>query len=677
METIKSKQINMALSKITITFNADLLISEYITIDVTYPSAPNLAATLTETWVNFRSAQHEVTKGIATTTIGERSAMNFVEAFNIDYGPTNYNVSRNANVVTIIAPTTDMNFESGESDNGNVIFNITNFNGTILNITDVAFSEATNPCTHIKVDVTTSTLATSVSSPVVIDPNAANPFSFELLRALSTTLTCSDNEGQTASQPLMIPDALNENNVSISVVTSPTGATATVSVQNTNGLSLEYSLDNLSWQSSNVFSGLAVGNFTVYIKDQFGCSVNKNFAVDEYGIQTPYFNISQSNSIRFANRLTWGDCSNYKNDNNTLSCEAFAKNSRLAYKEIQQFQSCDIIRTQFKSNYDDISATAIEEDGTETALTIEQMTNNIGLKDKRDAIKYNLLNGKTGIYFTTGNIYDFDTGVDTGEDYALHGALPVWGVIGNYIQTDQGWFAIDEIYYDETKNAEVLVIAHSFTGFDTSIQVASIYNAFNYEVYEFAIDMVDYLNKNIQVRINNDDYTFENIVYLSEVINVKIRQENTVEIRYKNTNNTAIFYATGIEHKLRLPIFNINGKVDDTSESYKTDTSAFLLNSEIHESDEFTFEPVTKGIMRKLVQALSHDTVKIDGVGYVKDSIDVGDVLDDTNLYIVKALMIKAGEVFNSQVGDDNSEFSNESIEIPGIVDTGEGFVIY
>lgn len=667
----------MALSKITITFNEDLIINEYITITLSYPGYPGLFVPMTETWVNFRSAQYEVTKGIATTTVGERSAMNFIEAFNTDWGPTNFNISRNANVVTIISPSTEMNFESGESNNANVIFNITNFSGTVLNITDVAFSEATNPCTHIKVDVTTSTLATSVTSPVVIDPNAANPFSFEVLRSLNTTLTCSDDEGQTVSQPLVAPDALNQNNVSISVVASPTGGTATATVSNINGLELEYSLDNVTFQTSNSFSGLAVGNYTVYIKDQFGCSVNTDFAVDEYGIQTPYFNISQSNSIRFANRLTWGDCSNYKNDNNTLSCEAFAKNSRLAYKEIQQFQSCDIIRTQFKSNYGDISATAIEEDGTETALTIEQMTNNIGLKYKCDAIKYNLLNGKTGIYFTTGNIYDFDTGIDTGEDYALHGALPTWGVIGNYIQTDQGWFVIDEIYYDETKNAEVLVIAHTFTGFDTQIQAASIYNEFNYEVYEFAIDMVDFLNKNIQVRINNNDDNFENIEHLSEVLNIKIKQENTVEIRYKNTENTAIFYATGIEHKLRMPIFNINGKVLDESENYKTDTTTMLLSSEIHEADEFTFEPVTKGIMRKLVQALSHDTVKIDGVGYVKDSIDVGDVLDDTNLYIVKATMIKAGEVFNSQVGDDNSEFSNESIEIPGIVDTGDGFVVY
>lgn len=667
----------MALSEIKITFNSDLVQTEYVNVSLRNGNN-NLVFIIEETWVNFRSAYREVTRGTPTSIAGERSAINFIESFILDYGTIDFSVSRFENIVTITCPEEYMSFENPSSDNPNVVFEITNFSGTIFDITDVSFEEATNPCSHIKVNVTTSALATEVTSPVEINPNNDNPFSFEVLRSLNTTLTCSDGTGQTASQPLTLPDALNESNVNINIVTSPNGGTVTVDVNNTNGLTLQYSLDGVTWQSSNMFSGLASGSYTVHVKDQYGCTVTKDFVVNQFGIHTPFFNISKSNSIRFVNRITWGDCSNYKTDENTLSCEGFAKNTRLAYKEIQQFQSCDIITTQFKSNYNDISATVIEEGGTEKPVTVEQKTNNIGLKDKRDAIKYYIGNNKTGIYFTTGNIYDYDTGFDTGDDYALHGALPEWGVIGNYVQTNQGWFLIEEIYYDETKNAEVIVISAFHSGGDTMIQASSVYNIFNYEVYEFSIDMVDYLNKSIQVRINNNDSFFENIEYLSEVINVKIKQENTVEIRYKNTENTAIFYATGIEHKLRLPIFSINGKIDDSSESYKTDTTALLLSSEIHELDEFVFEPVTKGIMRKLVQALSHDTVKIDGVDYVKnDSISVGDVLDDTNLYIVKAVMIKAGEVFNSQVGDESNEFSNESIEIPGIVDSGDGFMTY
>ncbi len=44
-----------------------------------------------------------------------------------------------------------------------------------------------------------------------------------------------------------------------------------------------------------------------------------------------------------------------------------------------------------------------------TSKAIYKKSNNIGIKDKRDAIKYNLGGGKTGIYFNSGNIYNFDT----------------------------------------------------------------------------------------------------------------------------------------------------------------------------------------------------------------------------------------------------------------------------
>src|SRR5690606_19026891 len=111
----------------------------------------------------------------------------------------------------------------------------------------------------------------------------------------------------------------------------------------------EYSLDNTVWQSSNVFSGLVADDYTLYVRDQLGCSFSYDFSVDAIGTaRTPYFLMPKSNSIRFANRITWGDCANRKTDENALSCEA---NVPKPYKQLQLFQSCDIITTQFRSNY--------------------------------------------------------------------------------------------------------------------------------------------------------------------------------------------------------------------------------------------------------------------------------------------------------------------------------------
>jgi hypothetical protein len=55
----------------------------------------------------------------------------------------------------------------------------------------------------------------------------------------------------------------------------------------------------------------------VYIIDQFGGAIR---LFSEFDLYTLFF-ISKTNSIRFANRISWGDAANYKNDENTLGAE--------------------------------------------------------------------------------------------------------------------------------------------------------------------------------------------------------------------------------------------------------------------------------------------------------------------------------------------------------------------
>ena len=374
---------------------------------------------------------------------------------------------------------------------------------------------------------------------------------------------------------------------------------------NSNGLNLQYSLDGSTWQTSNVFNGLLVGNYVLHVKDQLGCSFVKNFEVNEFGIYTPYFYISKSNSIRFANRITWGDAANYKNDENTLGAEVEVQ---LAYSGCQNFKSANVITTQFKSNYDNNIVKIIKEDLSEVVVPVVKMTNNIGVKDKRDAIKYNLGNGKTGVYFLSGNIYDYVTNAVL-DSFALNGSLPEWAIVGNYIQINTAWFFIEEIFYDEAKEADVVVFTNNYTGIDAAAVVGSIYNDFNYEVYEFTIDMVNYLNQTIQVKIENTDTKFEPITYLSEKIDVAVNFDKNVEIYYWNDDNTDIFYATGIRHLINCELTKQEGVSEEESEAYKTDTTAILLKSQLYELDKFIFEPVSKEIWRKLMIALSHVVV--------------------------------------------------------------------
>ena len=263
------------------------------------------------------------------------------------------------------------------------------------------------------------------------------------------------------------------------------------------------------------------------------------------------------------------------------------------------------------------------------------------------------------------------------DSFALNGSLPEWAIVGNYIQIDTAWFFIEEIFYDEDKEADVVVFTNNYTGIDAAAVVGSIYNDFNYEVYEFTIDMVNYLNQTIQVKIENTDTRFEPITCLSEKIDVAVNFDKNVEIYYWNDDNTDIFYATGIRHLINCELTKQEGVSEEESEAYKTDTTAILLKSQLYELDKFIFEPVSKEIWRKLMIALSHKNVLINGVQYVKNgNFESEGPLDKSNLYQLKATMLKTGIVYNSDsaTGDD---FNTGSIEVPGLIQTEIGFVKY
>lgn len=680
----------MANSKIILTFRNDLEINEGIGFNRSEIGSTFIIP-MNFVWRNIRSGYGQVTIGTPTLIQGERSAINFVEAFNLDFNNPYisnyfYTVSRNENVVTIENNFTNALFSDfychGFDSAGlpisslDVIAEITNNATDFFQITNQTFITSTTPCSKVNLSIKTNQLATKIISPIAINNNTLNPFVLELQRQQTITLLIEDANGQQISQVIQAPSILDPNSFQIEINSNPSGATVVVNNTNIQFLFLQYSLDNLLWQTDNFFNSLADGDYKLYVKDNYGCSFSKDFNVIATGIYLPYFYISKSNSIRFANRVSWGDSGNYKNDENTLSCEVGVKN---AFKQIQLFQTSDIITTQFKSNYAINTVKIIKSDLTEVNVPVLKKSYNIGLSDSRDARKYNLGNGKTGVYFTTGNVYDFNTGIDTGEDHSLNGTLPYWAKAGNYIKTGTAWFLIESIIYDEMKNSDVIIFSNIYTGPDTTVIVGSKYNKFDYEIYEFAIDMLTYMDEDIRVSIEATDPNFATINLLSEQINVKVRQEKTVEIDYWNDDNTDVFYSTGIRHKIRVLLTKKAGVSEDENEVLKTDSTAVTLSSQLYELDQFTFEPLTKELWRKLLIALSCKNVIIDEVGYVKteSGFENEGPLEKSNLYVLKAKMIKNSGSFKS-TSDGNTEFDYGNVSIPGLIDIGnDGFIKY
>lgn len=697
----------MALSRIIITFNTDLVLDQGIGFVLTGGIPIPLLSQYDFRWVNIRTGAGQVPVTPPNLNPGEISAIFFMKSFNIDYNGGAlqtgiFNVTRFVNVVTIecevdgaqfFTPyTVDQYWNPGGTQNTDVSFTIVNDAISLYGLTDLSFEEATTnpPCTHYKVSITTTILTDEVSGDVIIaSGNTNNPLTFEMPRSTGFSITLHNSDPGSLPQSLNIfrgagsvPSLLIPEATNIEVVNSPVGGTITIYVLHSLTITLEYSLDNVNWQSSNVFSGILDGTYTGYVRDQYGCSFStEDIIVGGSSSTTPYHHISKALSIRYAERITEGDCGPYRNDENSLSHEAFITEEGIRYCEVQQFQSCDNITTQFKSNYGTNLAKVIKQDGTEDSLIVTQMTAFTGIKDARDAMKYNIGNGQTGIYFTSGNIYDYDSDTDTGEDHNLNGGLPEWAIIGNFLSISGAWFEIVGLIYDDSIFSEVIVINEVFTGVPTQIITKSIFNRQKYEVYEFTVPMLAYNNQNIQVQIDLQDSNFDDKIFLSEMINVKDKQENTVEISYYNSHNTDIFYKTGIKNILRLPIAFIRGDHEDESENTKGDDGTTLISSDVYEINEFEFDPVTKGIYWKLVQALSHKFITIDKVGYVKAStIEKEGPLEESNMYVVKAKMIKTAAPYRAGVvGIDPSIVdTGEVLEVPNLVITGNGeFISY
>lgn len=524
-------------------------------------------------------------------------------------------------------------------------------------------------CSQVKVRVRTSKpmtsycrglLCTSVNISVV--EFTAIRGSYLVFKAVRNNLSRTINIG--------LPPLLNEPQ--ISVFNSPFGATATATIANLGGLNLQFSLDNTNWQASNVFSGLDIGNYTLYVKDHLGCSKSKTFSVLEnsYGAK-PYVFISKENSFRFKE-----PSGNYLNDENQFFNQS---TNAINYCFEQRFLNTDVVSTQFKSNFQEIEVFVRDlEINSITQLAVTKKTNNIGLKQKMSGVKkYKITNFQFGIYFESGNILNYDTNVPE-QNYSLNGSLPIWAKLGNFINIDGAFYQINSIGFDENVNAEVLIFDGFMIDFTQEVIVSSIYNLQEYEVYEFDLDFSLYPNAKVKIEINNSDPNFGDYNWISESITSQEDLDNHIEIRYYNSTNTNIIYSTEIQHLLRIPFNKIKAVDSDSSENYNTDTNTYLLGSKVYEITEFDFMPLPLELWRKLKIALSVDTIFIDGVGYSKNAEFTKEALGSTNLYKVTAQLIKNGFIFNSSMNSNEIIIENPVTNIPGLIENNsDGFIQY
>ena len=216
----------MTYSEIKITFNEEMPVNGIVRIQYTINTFP---VTIFETWKLVRSAPKQVSIGIPTANVGEASAINFVNSFNLDYNVLGtFQVTRNINVVTIKSLNPQLEFLNGIAYKGKFIIDIGG-GGRLINGVPKTTGSGTCTITHSgtfsagATDTVKMTITNSGGYFVSVTANGSNYGS----GTHTLTGTISYTTGQ-------LPNTNNAHNATIrfeNVTTGETSSTFNISAE--------------------------------------------------------------------------------------------------------------------------------------------------------------------------------------------------------------------------------------------------------------------------------------------------------------------------------------------------------------------------------------------------------------------------------------------------------------
>tara|TARA_R110002167_G_scaffold117853_1_gene294071 strand:- start:782 stop:2812 length:2031 start_codon:yes stop_codon:yes gene_type:complete len=593
------------------------------------------------------------------------TAENYSNAWNIDYqyfsGTSFLPASFSENIVTISLINVFWQFDTvtgSAIDNGSVTYNINNdtpVTSKKVNINGYSKSIG-NECTKCLVELicTGGTESYNVYIGNILQlSNQTSPINALIDRSVFNAIRITDSANTLIGNQLTFANRkVESSDISTSVLNSSTGSTVNVTVAfiSSSVSPYTYSIDGTNYQVANVFTGQAPGTYTIYVKDNFDCVASKQIVIDGTTTVTQtVFDISNINALRFAKYDTGKD-----NQNNTLSNNELRLTS---YTYFQQYLENDIITTQFKTNAQYINCFYLDKESAVTQLSEIKKTNNIGLKQKSTSTYFNLLNGKSGIYFGVVNLLDYDTDAFV-ETVNYGSALPQWANIQGYLVTIDGigQVPIDNIVYSEDYNSFVLEFNIAYTGSPITNKIISAeYNLQPYEIYEFNTTVIKDCNVVIEVGTAIDDIKF---TYISECIKMVEDSKFIFDITYWDDENKGnMNYQTGIKHKLRL-----NGYQDyvgeQETEGYNGDKEFYVTDNVIYDVQKFTFNQLSTQMAAKLRLVVAHGYLLINGLYYkLSESPEVsGD--GNYNLKTFSVSLKQGGERF---LTDEQENITNTS----------------
>jgi hypothetical protein len=447
------------------------------------------------------------------------------------------------------------------------------------------------------------------------------------------------------SDPLTDPletvsfDKIEQENIELNVSLGFGSSNLVINIINTDitNLDLEYSLDSENWFSSNTFEITESGNYTAYIRDKFSCTKSKSFSVDQIKRRIDFIDIPDGNSIPFVKVEDTDSLSLFENEENLFECESQVM---FPYSSDVLFQNKDKPSLQVKSNLDTIDVFLRKEDESSTKILMSKRSSNLNKNLKLDCFSYSHSSGRLAIYFQEGNTYDNEGNVN--GTHELKGNLPEFATIGNYVEVGSiGTFQISSILIDYTINKKAIIFEEQYLEAESSTTALSIYDLLNFEVYEHYFDFSKLEEGYYDVYIKGTSSLGKVYEYLSENILIKEKHEKTFAIHYYNEDNKDFFYKYGLINQLRQKYSDFERYNKSENEINVNDNSSSLIKSFLNFGYKYSFEELSNKKLDILSIALSSESVFINGIGYIKDSQDSIEKIENTNVYKLEAQMLK------------------------------------
>jgi hypothetical protein len=419
---------------------------------------------------------------------------------------------------------------------------------------------------------------------------------------------------------------------------------------------IEYSKDNgLTYQSSSAFANLSPGTYELKVRDSNACLNTLTVQVFKY--KSPVIVMPIVNSYRVvllsAPFILAGQKQNF--DNRLFEDMKFSGVTKSCYH--QKAELGDIITYQFRSNYaTNVVKLYKNENVLVSFIDPVKRSANLNKTEVFNILAANFGANKTQLFFETGVPVFFEIGLDITitTQASLNGVYEIKDIAQGTGQAE-GYqvLVIDKIY---TSGTPILPAVATL-----------VYDLEPYEVYEFILAWAAYGIGKYYFTVEGTDPQFASYFAKSEPIEIKEFWNDTVQLKYKNSDNAfKILYDTGIDHLIR-----VEGDVSEPMPGGKRTVYEDSRHRLIKVQENITRNPVLSVyslpvyLLEKISIILAMDFIEIDGVEYQTQEDFEPEYFKNDSLHNGKAKLRQVDFVA------DNSDDAGESdVDILGTTDT-------